>query len=353
MSVIVPSYVYTYIKIGFLKKLVMSKEELEELENFTEIKDLISYIKPFFPDFEVNEYTIEEIEKSLYHIYIKLIGKIISVSPENMREFLRDYLLKFEILNIRNLILASIIGLSREEKRENVNFLVEDYLEKRDFVEGLISISSLDEIQLYMRNTMYNRVVREGITYFRNNDEIFVLEAFLDQLYHENLTENEINFNKHEQAMIPIYINILTEIYNLNIIYRGIINSIEKKLLHQFLVENYLFLEEEDINLLLEQTNRENFFAVLNQKLSQNDDFKDIFKKISIGSQNPINELEELYRAYYFNKFKQQIDNIDFTAIYNILEVLIKKEKEITNYIIPNIVRIIHRKFDIFEDIMA
>ncbi|TFF87782.1 MAG: hypothetical protein EU549_04150 [Promethearchaeota archaeon] len=353
MSVTVPSYVYTYIKIGFLKKLVMSKEEIDELENFTEIKELISYIKPFFPDIKIDEYTIEEIEKSLYHIYIKLIGRIISVSPENMREFLRDYLLKYEILNIRNLILASIIGLSREEKRANVNFLVEEYLEKRDFIEGLINISTLDEIQLYMRNTMYNRVVREGITYFRNNDEIFVLEAFLDKLYYENLIRLEISFNKHERAMIPIYISILTEIYNLNILYRGIINSIDKKLLNQFLVENYLFLEEEDINLLLEQTTPENYFAILNQKLSQNKDFKDIFKKIEYRSRNPISELEELYRTYYFRKFKQQIDNIDYTTIYSILEVLIKKEKEITNHIIPNIVRIVHRKFDIFEDIMA
>jgi vacuolar-type H+-ATPase subunit C/Vma6 len=353
VSVIVPSYVYTYIKIGFLKGLVMSEEELEELSKFSEIKELINFIKPFFPELIINEYTIEEIEKSLYHTYIKLIGKIISVSPANMREFLRDFLLKYEIINIKNIILGSIIGLPTEEKRNNVNFLVEEYLERKELIEKLVSISSLDEIQLFMKNTMYNKAVREGIVYFRNNNEIFVLEAFLDKLYYENLLNAEINYNKYETIIIPRYIDILIEIYNLNIIYRGIINLIDKKLLKQFVVKNYLFLNEESINLLLEQANLDNFFKLLNDYLSQRKDLNKAFEPIEGAAQNPVRKIEEIYRAFYFEEFERRIDNIDFSTIYNILEILIKKEKEIKHHIIPNIVKIIHRNFNVFEDILS
>ncbi|MFX1395239.1 MAG: V-type ATPase subunit [Promethearchaeota archaeon] len=341
----VPSYAYTYVKLKFLKKILIDDETLRKLRTFDDIEILLNTIKPFYPDINIQEYTIEEIEKSLYETFFKLIGKIIFYSPENIRKFLKAYLLQFEIMNIKQCILGSITGMSKDQKLNNINFLVEDFLGNTDFIRNLIEITSLEEIQLYMKKTKYNKAVREGILYFKNNNEIFVLEAFLDQLFYINMVKHKNIYNKNEKDLFNLYIDSITEIYNLNIIFRGIRNNIDKNLLTQFLIKNFLFLDETKILHLLYQDNIEQFFSLIMQIYSNQKDIKFIYKKTGFKGDHFVWWIESLYIDYFFKKFKSKIGDIDYSTIFTILEILIKKQKEIQFNIIPNIVRIIHKKF--------
>lgn len=331
--------------MSLLKQLIIDDNSLQKLEEISNIEEFIEFISPYYPNLSIKEYTIEEIEQALYHIYFKLIGKIMQYSPPNMRSILRDYLLKYEIMNIKQIILGSILGMSIEEKKKNVNYLIEEYLENVDFIEDLIKISSLDEIQLFMKQTRYNRAVREGILYFRKNNEIFVLESFLDQLYYRNLIKKKHTFNKKENVMINLFVDYVSEIYNLNIIYRGIKNKIDKKLLAQFLVNNYLFLNAYNINYLLNLDDVNDFISVIYNYFKKNKEINPFFRIFGLNEKHILLSLEKLFQKYYFKKFQVKIDDIDFLTIYKILELVIKKENEIRFIIIPKVVKITHEKF--------
>ena len=121
---------------------------LQKLEEITDIKQFIEYISVFYPGLTFNTFTIEEIEKALFHTYIKLIGKILYISPKTMRIFITNYLMKYEIMNIKRVILGTILGLNTEEKSSMVNILVEKYLDNEKFMRELIEISSLEELIL-------------------------------------------------------------------------------------------------------------------------------------------------------------------------------------------------------------
>lgn len=350
LSIIVPSYAYTYIKIGVLKQIIIPPKEIKKLEKIEDIKEFINIIKPYYPNLEVNEYTITEIEKELYHINIKLIGKIISYSPSNLRAFLQDYLLKYEIMNLKQVILGIILGRSLEEKKENINFLVQKYLDREEFMNDLVKLSSLEELRLFLRNTRYYKAVREGLLYFQNKKEILVLESFLDQIYYQNLVRKRRNLNTYERMMIVLFTHYITEIYNIKIIYRGILNNIDRNLLSQFLVDSSLFLDLNDLNSLLNQSNITDFFKLFNSILREETEIKTIYREISSQMEHPIWEIEKLYQKFYFSKFKLKLDKIDFSTLYRIFELIIKKDKEIHIDIIQNIVRIIHKKFKIFEN---
>ena len=150
-SVIVPAYSYTLIKIGFLKQLIMDEITLNKLKEIKDIKEFVEFIGYYYPEMTYSAYTIEEIERALFHTYFKIIGKIISYSPLSMRTFLKNFLLKYEIMNIKRIILGTILGMSTNEKSTLVNKLVETYLENTSFINDLLEISSLDEIQLFMK----------------------------------------------------------------------------------------------------------------------------------------------------------------------------------------------------------
>ena len=270
-------------------------------------------------------------------------------SPDSMRRFLSDYLLKFEIANIKQVIMGVITGLNSKEISKMINFFVEEYLENKEFMNNLLEITSLDEIQLFMSKTRYNKAIREGILYFKNNGEIFVMEAFLDQVYYNNLLEQEKLYGKKERLMISSYIHQLIEVYNLRMISRGITNNIDKELLKQFLVKAYYFLDENIINFLLNLTNIEDFYTHIEFFLKKSAKLQAYQKSIIINKKHLIWSLGTIYQNYFFKKNKLILDDIDNSTIYRILELLIKKDKEIKFNIMPNIIRIIHEKFERLE----
>jgi vacuolar-type H+-ATPase subunit C/Vma6 len=261
-----------------------------------------------------------------------------------MRRFLKDYLVKYEIMNIKQIILGFIIGIDKEEISKNVNFLIEEYLENTDLIKKIIEVKTLDEIQLYMKPTKYNKVIREGFLYFKNYNEIFVLEAFLDQLYYENLIKREHILNMKEKSMISLFNSINIEIYNINTIYRGIINNIEKKLLNQFIINKYLFLKADEIDNLLNQKTLNDFFSTINEYLGAVHELQYKFNTLEL--EHPLWELERMYKNYYFTKIKHVTDDIESLAIFGILELIIKKEKEIKLEILPIVVSLINKKYD-------
>lgn len=349
LSVVVDSYAFTYIKIVFLKQLIMDEFTLQKLKEITEIKQLIEFIRMYYPGLSFNTYTIEDIEVALNDVYIKLIGRIISYTPVNMKRFLRNYLLKYEIRNIKNIILGTILEMNTHEKLSMVNQTAEIYLNNTDFIKGLTEIASLDQIQLYMKNTKYNRAIREGILYFKNENEVFVLEAFLDQLYYENLKKELRMLNKKEKEMISLYVKYTTEIYNLNMIYRGIINKIDPKLLSQFLVDNFLFLDKDKLKNLINLKNTDDFVLRLTQYYKKIKDIRLYFISSTLDVKHLIWSIEKIYVDYYFKTFKIKIDDIDYQTIFRILEVLIKKDDEIRLYVLPKVVKLLQRKFKLLK----
>ncbi len=318
---------------------------MKKIESIKDIKTLIEFISPYYPDINIKEYTIDEIEKELYKIYIKLIGRILSYSPSSIRYFLKDYLLKYEIQNIQQIIVGTIIGMNAEEKRQNTNLIVHEYLDNEKFINDLIKMSNFEEIQLYLRNTKYNAPIREGILYFRNTNEIFVLEAFLDQLYYKNLSRSKKALNDIEIGMIGMFSKYVTELYNINLIYRGILNHIERHLLSQFIVRNYLFLNDKMIQSLLKQKDLNSFFTLLNTYLKNKLNIGDTNIRLSAEMEYPTWNLERMYQKTFFRKYRTQLGSIEYSTIHRIFELVINKEKEIKLIIIPNVIRILHSKY--------
>jgi vacuolar-type H+-ATPase subunit C/Vma6 len=197
-----------------------------------------------------------------------------------------------------------------------------------------------------MKGTKYYEAVREGILYFKNYNEIFVLESFLDRLFFTNLIKREKKLHKKEKSLISLFVKSITEIYNLNIIYRGIINTIDKNLISQFIVDNYLFLDKKKIRMLINLTDIDEFISMIKDIFGKIVEIKKIYTRKEIKAEHLHWWIEGIYVDYYFDKFKQKIDDIEYSTILRIFEILIKKQKEIQFDIIPNVVNIIHEKFN-------
>lgn len=346
------SYPYIFIKMTFLKNLIMDKNALNNLNKIDNINSLTQFIRKYYPGLDVNNLSMVEIEVAITNYYIKLIGQIMYFSPDTMNLFLRNYLLTYEIMNVKRIILSSIVGMNDGNKNTLVKYLVENYLGNNGFIEGLLEKSTLGEIQLYMneKRSLYNSALREGFQHFIHKKEVFVLEAFLDRLYYQTLVKNRKKFMSNEKKpLISLFIDYKTEIYNLNTIFRGILNGIDKKLLSQFLVNKYLFFNHNKIMDLLSQENIDDFLITITRYLRDIRHFRSFFTSITIDKKNLMNLIKEVYDNYFLKNTRILSDDIGHMAISRILEFLVKKEKEVKDEILPNIVRIVYDNYSMLQ----
>ena len=149
--------------------------------------------------------------------------------------------------------------------------------------------------------------------------------------------------------MISLHVRYSTEIYNLNTIYRGILNKIDRKLLSQFLVDNFLFLDKDKLENLINLTNKDDFIALLTQYYRKIKEIRPYFISSTLNIKHLIWSIEKIYVDYYFKIFKIKIDDIDYQTIFRILEVLIKKDDEIRLYVLPKVVKLLQSKFKLLK----
>jgi vacuolar-type H+-ATPase subunit C/Vma6 len=200
-----------------------------------------------------------------------------------------------------------------------------------------------------MKSTKYNRAIREGILYFKNTKEIFVLEAFLDKLYYEIMEKEVKHLNLKEKIMISFYVKYISEIYNLNIIHRGIKNNIDRNLLSQFLINNYMFLNKNSLNELLNLTNVNDFVTNLSEFLIRNKEIRSYLIRSPLKGKHLLWEIEKIYLDYFFKTFHEKIDDIEYQSIFRIMELLIKKDNEIKIHVLPKVVDILHEKYKVLN----
>ena len=257
--------------------------------------------------------------------------------------------MKYEIYNIKQIIIGTILRKTKKEKVNDINFIIEELLDNKSFIEELIDKRSLNEIELYIKNTNYYQVIKEGLDFYRNNKEIFVLTSSLDKLYYENISRIKSMFNKPDFEIIKIYINYITEIYNLKILYRGIRNNIERSILSQLIVDNYLFLNPKKLQILLNQETIEAFIQHLSNFLTTLK--PNLFTPAILNSNfdGIIIILKTIYKNYFLKECQKQITSLASISISKVLSILVQKETEIKDVLIPIVINILHSKYQILE----
>ena len=64
-SVVVDSYAFTFIKISFLKQLIIDEITLRKLKDINDVQEFVEFIGFYYPGMSINKYTIEEIEREV------------------------------------------------------------------------------------------------------------------------------------------------------------------------------------------------------------------------------------------------------------------------------------------------
>jgi vacuolar-type H+-ATPase subunit C/Vma6 len=102
-------YEYVFIKLTVLKNLIMNSEEIERMNSYTDLVSLFEFCKNFYPGLNPSEKSVVALEKNLWDIYFQIVEKIIYASPTAIERFVKAIMIRFEVWNIKIIILSMII----------------------------------------------------------------------------------------------------------------------------------------------------------------------------------------------------------------------------------------------------
>lgn len=331
MRVVVPSYVYTLIKISALKAISISPAEYRALGRIKEVPELLMSLERFFPgisDLRGENLNLIEIEKKLFQIYFKIYEKILISSPDMMQNFLKSLLVRFEIWNIKTYLMGMLANVDLDHIREEILIEPEKILQRINFIDQLLKRTNFQDGIKYLKTTRYAKIVERGMYYFDQKKEVFLLEALLDKYFVTQTLGSLSNYAGLEQDLFDDYIDILVQKYNLTLIYRCIRNKVPLDLLKQLVLPKGSIFNKKILEYLVAAKTIKDFYEIVSEVVKTKPILHSALKNLS--PENPIKPILSIFnkRVFQIVPVRAGMD-LETRTIEKVLMFIFNKENEI------------------------
>ncbi len=264
--------------------------------------------------------------------------RILNASPQIWQSLISEYLLKFQIKNLKTILLGKIADLDPDLIKTYLNWDVEDILGTRKIIDMLLTQRTPREIQYTLRNSRYGSILREGLTHYFNEKDPLYFQIYLDRYYYTNLLSQNFGLPRQQTDLIRRYINIEAEYQNVRMINRCLSNNFDPRIINELLVpSNFILKPEQYAQLIASRTadNMKKQYVALLGKEKQNKFLKE----------NPVlKSFTYFVREFYARLQLQPIpltESLELRTLDEILKIL--KFSEYTIYhLTRTLLRIMH-----------
>ncbi|MEG3224738.1 MAG: ATP synthase A1 subunit C [Methanobacteriales archaeon Met13] len=160
----------------------------------------------------------------------ELIAKI---SPDKFKEFFEILLSRWDIKNIKNIIVAKEMGVGVEEIKDAI---IPFGRLKKDVLDRLIDSENIEEISEVLKGTEYYELIENTIPLYQEKKIILTLEASFDKYYYDRWLETVSNISNEDVEVLNSLVSTQIDIINLKIILRSRVDGLEFKDIEDYII---------------------------------------------------------------------------------------------------------------------
>jgi V/A-type H+-transporting ATPase subunit C len=206
-----------------MKSKTLQENDYINIMNLSNVMEVLDYLndntvyQEVLWDLKGKEVHRNDIESRLYRFRELIIEKLILYIGNEYKDFLKKYLLRYEIEDLK-LVFKIVRGKINPEYMDNYIFTTSKY-SNIDFSELLEQSSVLDVLKK-LKTTKYYRLIKP---YSENISEKFnfYLEMVLDRYYYNELIEAVQRLPKTDDEKAAEILRRKIDLYNLEWIYRA------------------------------------------------------------------------------------------------------------------------------------
>jgi V/A-type H+-transporting ATPase subunit C len=241
-------YPYTYpnARVRARNGRLFTEKEFSEIIESQNLEEVKNYLRGV-PDYAkyIDQYPLEKaLDTQLAETY-DLIARI---TPENSKETFKFLLKKWDIKNIKSIIIAKEAGLNAEKTLE---FIV-PFGELSDKLDSLIEADTVTEVLNGLDGTDYPKILEDAIPVYNETGLLLPLEASLDKYLLENLLRASATPEDDNTNYLHIYIGTMVDVANVKIIIRAKADNLKYDDIEPYMISDGYQIREWKLKELME-----------------------------------------------------------------------------------------------------
>lgn len=239
-------YAYPNARVRARMGRLLTEKQLTEIIETDNLEEVKNYLRGL-PDYAkyVDKYPIEKaLDTQLADTYDMLAR----ITPASIKPIFKILLQKWDISNIKSIIIAKEAGLSRDETYD----LLVPFGELTDSLDKLTDAKSVTEVITGLEGTDYARVLDDSLAAYQNTGMILPLEASLDKYFLEHLLVASSNPEEQSTRIINSYIGAQVDASNLSIILRSKAEGLKYDDIQPYIIAKGYQLREWKLKELME-----------------------------------------------------------------------------------------------------
>lgn len=317
--------IYPYLqpnaRVRARKGRLFNEKQLSEIIEADNIEEVTNYLRGFkdYADY-VDKYPIEKaLDVQLAESY-NLISRI---APNSVKDTFSLLAKKVDISNIKSLIAAKEMGLSREE---TLNFLIPVGNHYETF-EQLADVKTVSDVINGLDGTEYATLLEDALPAYNESKMVLPLESALDKYFLESILSKSAVATDNNSRLLHEFIGTQVDVANLKLIIRAKNDNLSFDEAGSFLIKSGYQIREWKMKDLLESDSVSDIVGRL-----EGTDYHEVLSE-SLPEYNEKNSLEVLEKALddlvYQTGKSLSIQNT--LGVGPIISYLTKKENETKN----------------------
>ena len=228
--------------------------EIVEADTVDEVKNYLRGV-PEYAEY-VEKYPLE---KALDTQLAETHDLLARIAPTDVKETFEILLSRWDISNLKSILIAKEAGLTREETE---NLLI-PFGELKDSSDKLLDAKNIEEIVNALEGTEYAQVLEDAIPEYQKTGMLLPLEAALDKSYLNNLVRSVANPADDNSKLLQSYIGTLVDTTNLKIILRAKVDGLKYDEIQSYMISSGYQIREWKLKELMESEDVEGVVSSL------------------------------------------------------------------------------------------
>ena len=226
-------------------RLFTDKEfsEIVEAENIHEVKNYLRGV----PDYAkyIDQYPLEKaLDTQLAESY-DLVARI---TPDNSKEVFNFLLKKWDIQNIKSIIIAKQAGLNLDD---TLNLIV-PFGALTDKIDNLVEAETITEVINGLEGTEYPKILEDAMSMYNETGLLLPLESALDKYLLENLLRSSATPEDDNTSLLHNYVGTLVDVANIKIILRAKVYNLNYDEIEYYMISDGYQIREWKLKELME-----------------------------------------------------------------------------------------------------
>lgn len=239
-------YTYPNARVRARMGRIFNEKQFSEIIESGNIDEVKNYLRGF-PDYAkyIDQYPLEKALDTLLAENYDLVARI---TPENSRDAFKFLLKKWDIRNIKSVVIAKAVGLNADDTLD----LIVPFGDLTDKLDALIEADNVNEVLGALEGTEYAPILEDAIPIYQETGMLLPLEASLDKYLLENLLRTVATPEDDNTSYLKNYIGDMVDSTNLKIILRAKVDGLKFEDIEPYMISDGYQIREWKLKDLLE-----------------------------------------------------------------------------------------------------